>query len=216
MEELTNRILKQSEKEEQRLENDDGNNNDIDENVRHICLRERLKAQKTFSVKSPLNEIKEDKCDTYVQIQKRSDGTEGPETSKMTVTINSAGRTYNRETLQSSAVKHRGKPLCSVINSSLDDSVFYSNSHEELLEITRGICRDYICFRLKRNGFRGKVVITKYEPAKDQNLSYEILKIGRYQNIFFIGLQSKLHFRTSVQLFGIQFKLKGIFNSIRV
>ncbi|XP_039250405.2 bcl-2-related ovarian killer protein-like [Styela clava] len=64
-------------------------------------------------------------------------------------------------------------------NGSFDDSVFYSPHYDEVLQTARGLCRDYICYRLKRSGFQGRVVITKYEPAKDQNLSFDVLKIGK-------------------------------------
>lgn len=62
-----------------------------------------------------------------------------------------------------------------------EDSVFYTTVPEDILQTTQGICRDFICYRLKRAGFQGRVVITKYPPAKDQVLSFQILKIGEYE-----------------------------------
>lgn len=68
------------------------------------------------------------------------------------------------------------------VGSGLDDedSVFYTTLPEDVIQTTQGICRDFICYRLKRAGFQGRVVITKYPPAKDQILSFQILKIGMW------------------------------------
>ncbi|XP_002120303.2 bcl-2-related ovarian killer protein [Ciona intestinalis] len=59
-----------------------------------------------------------------------------------------------------------------------DDSVFNSTSYEEDVRLTTGICRDYICYRLKRDGFGERVTVTEYAPAQNHTLSNKILNLG--------------------------------------
>uniref|UniRef100_H2Z3W0 Bcl-2 Bcl-2 homology region 1-3 domain-containing protein n=1 Tax=Ciona savignyi TaxID=51511 RepID=H2Z3W0_CIOSA len=71
---------------------------------------------------------------------------------------------------------------CASMASSLasygDDSVFHSTSYEDDVTLTIGICRDYICYRVKRDGFGSRVTVKLYAPAVDQTMSSNILNLG--------------------------------------
>lgn len=49
---------------------------------------------------------------------------------------------------------------------------------DDVMEETKTICRDYICCRLKRSGYRGKVVITGIKTSSDQTSSMILLNAG--------------------------------------
>ncbi|CAK8691032.1 unnamed protein product [Clavelina lepadiformis] len=59
-----------------------------------------------------------------------------------------------------------------------DDSVFVSMAYDDAWGLTAGLVRDYICYCLKRSGFITKVKITEYPPARNRQLSSQILNIG--------------------------------------
>lgn len=61
-----------------------------------------------------------------------------------------------------------------------DDSVFVPVAHDEACTLAEGLCRDYVCYRLKRSGYERQVHVTHLEPAGDHALSNRILNLGNY------------------------------------
>nr|CAB3226030.1 bcl-2-related ovarian killer protein homolog B [Phallusia mammillata] len=59
-----------------------------------------------------------------------------------------------------------------------DDSVFVPAVYDEACVLAAGLCRDYVCYRLKRSGYEQQVHVTQIEPASDQALSNRILNLG--------------------------------------
>lgn len=104
---------------------------------------------------------------------------------KLSSVVGHVGSLRQRSTTRNSSTKSNVSVSDGMIVHSLpreghdEDNVFYATVPQDLLQMTQGICRDFICYRLKRAGFQGRVVITKYPPAKDQVLSFQILKIGK-------------------------------------